>query len=242
MEAEDPKLLEECAKESCDMLRILNDDCLQHVIEYLNFKHINALRKCCHRLNRIGDAEINYRFRIKPVSVVSHGWQTVYKHADVVRHLIVNRKLSTTKLIINLKVLLWRCTSLEKLELCKVSKSKFFSMIALSDTFSKLKVLEMHFKYNDHKRPGKAITSTMEHCQHLEILRLSGQIPNEIFNIHYPSLHEMSVIVQYRYVTISDKIITKFYAKNLHISKLIFVDMTRTIPVMDVSGLEVMKN
>lgn len=235
------KSLNECVQESCDLLRFLDDSCLSHILNLLHFKDIKALRKCCHRLRRIADAKINYRFHIIPVSVDEFGWGTVYKHADVIRHLRLHNTAFTDKVINNLLKLLQRCSNLETLELRQIDNSKLFSLIDLGNVFLKLKELVLIFEYRSCIWPSETIKSIMANCQQLEIFRIGGNIPHVFFELHFPTLLEMHI--SSKYFTISDESMSEFYAKNSHISKLTLMVLTDVPKVKgDFSGLTVMKN
>lgn len=152
-------------QESCDLLRVLNDDCLLHVLQHLELKDIFVLSQCCRHVYRISDVEIAHRFRIIPVSVASHSFRRVNKYASVVRHLIINEKISSIKKIDNLRKLLKPYTNLEKLELHTIAHSKLFSIIDLSNIFSNLKQLVLGFDCKGYKWPRGIIQSTLAHCQ-----------------------------------------------------------------------------
>lgn len=227
-------------KESCDILRILNDDCLKHVLEHLDIKDINAVNKCSRRLNGVAASEIKHKFRTEPVSMESHGWRTVKNYAVEVRHFIVNQRLFTHKVMDNLMNILEQFSNLEKLEIRDIANANLFSKSKLGRVLSKIKELELHFIHRFEEWPSRIIKPTMANCQQLEILRISGYFSHEFFDVHYPKLREMHLL-RGRFFLSTD-LMTNTYIKNSHIRKLSLTYMIEPQKSWDFTGLETMTN
>lgn len=223
--------------ECSDILKTLDDDCFNHVFEYLSIADICTVMQCCRYLHKISEVALLHKFRTTQICVTDPQCIMFKKYSGEIQDLVLKWSENWFTMA-NLHGILSPNLNLKKLGLLNCFPIVLYDLSDFSNILSSLSELRIK-QYWRSKIDGELVKSTMEHCHQLEKLIIDGDVSLEIFQVHYPKLRELSI--SNNRLEISDSILVNFFLKHPDLTKLKFHVGLIARQELDMSNLTILK-